>query len=46
LLGHFAGVRFGFDDARAGDQEERIGAAEAERVELDFVSGGHSELGR
>ena len=36
-LGHFAGVGFGFDDAGAGDEEEGIVAAEAERVERDFV---------
>jgi len=41
-LGHGAGVGFGFDDAGAGDEEEGIVAAEAERAERDFVVGGHS----
>jgi len=45
-LGHGARVRFGFDDAGSGNEEERIAAAETERVELDFVSCGHSELGK
>src|SRR5258708_7206969 len=31
-FGHGAGVGFGFDDAWAGDEEERIVAAEAERA--------------
>ena len=36
-LGHFARVGFGFDDAGAGDEEKRILAAEAQRVERDFA---------
>ena len=43
-FGHFARVRFRFDDTGAGDEEERIFGAEAQGVQRDFVSGRHAEL--
>ena len=38
---HGTRVRFGFNDARAGNEKERIASAEAQRAERNFASGGH-----
>ena len=38
---HGARVRFGFDDARAGNEKKRIASAEAQRAERDFASDSH-----
>ena len=38
---HRARVRFGFNDARAGNKKERIASAEAQRAERNFASDGH-----
>ena len=43
-FGDFAGVGFAFDHAGAGDEEERVGAAEAEGVSGDFAGHRHAEF--
>jgi hypothetical protein len=43
MLSHCARVGFAFDYAGTRNEEERVGAAEAERVQRDFVSCGHAE---